>query len=67
MKFKRGEQAALARQLGITPRHMSNILNGRSTPSPKLAERLEAQLGVSAAAWLWPQKYGNPYVQAKKS
>jgi transcriptional regulator with XRE-family HTH domain len=38
-------------------------LNGERSPTPKNAERLEKITGVPTMAWLFPEKYPNPYVK----
>lgn len=65
--LKHGEQANLARQIGITPRHMNDIIKRRKKPSRKLSERLEAQTGISAEAWLFPDKHQNPLLKERTS
>jgi len=41
-------QATLARELGITPSHLSQIISGHETPSLRLATRLEHLTGIPA-------------------
>jgi plasmid maintenance system antidote protein VapI len=41
-------QADLARAVGITPKHMSQIVTGRANAGPDLADRLLAALGRRA-------------------
>lgn len=66
MNMKHGEQAQLARRIGITPKHLSDVMCGREVPSRKLAEILERELGVKAEAWIWPNRHGNPYIKGTK-
>ena len=40
-------QNELARQCGITPGHLSLLMNWKRGPSPKLRRRLQEVLGVS--------------------
>lgn len=63
MNIKRGQQAEIARRIGITPKHLSDIFCRRAAPSRRVAELLEQELGVEAAAWLWPDKHDNPYIK----
>ncbi len=42
----------VARQLGILPTNLSEILTGKRNISPRLAVRLEIVLGISAEYWL---------------
>ncbi|HOV88041.1 MAG TPA: hypothetical protein PLM79_16920 [Syntrophobacteraceae bacterium] len=61
--LKHGEQAGLARKIGITPRHMNDIIKQRKRPSRTLSEKLEAETGISAEAWLFPDKHPNPLLK----
>lgn len=63
MKLRKGEQTLLAHKVGITPKHLSDIFVGRAYPSRKVAEKLEQETGVLAAAWLWPEQFENPYIK----
>ena len=40
-------QNELARRCGITPGHLSHLMNGKRSPSPMLRRRLQRVLGVS--------------------
>ena len=40
-------QNELARRCGISPGHLSLLMNGKRGPSPKLRRRLQQVLGVS--------------------
>jgi addiction module HigA family antidote len=44
-------QADLARQAGLTTKHVSRLANGKAAISFDMAFRLEAALGVDAAEW----------------
>jgi transcriptional regulator with XRE-family HTH domain len=46
-----GGQARLARQLAIPACYVSQILTSGRLPSARLAEQLEATLGIPAGAW----------------
>lgn len=61
--LKHGEQANLARKIGITPRHMNDIIRQRKKPSRALSEKLEAETGIRAEAWLFPDKHPNPLLK----
>jgi transcriptional regulator with XRE-family HTH domain len=38
--------------MGLSRSFISELLNGKSDPSMKLARRIEAELGVSSTSWL---------------
>lgn len=61
--LKHGEQARLARKIGITPRHMNDIIKQRKRPSRALSEKLDAETGIRAEAWLFPHKHPNPLLK----
>lgn len=44
--------AALARAIGVSRKHMSDIVNGRSRIEPSTAARLAKVFGTSTALWL---------------
>jgi addiction module HigA family antidote len=44
-----------AQALGVSRKHLSAILNGRSAIMPEMAVRLELAFGVSAETWLGHQ------------
>jgi transcriptional regulator with XRE-family HTH domain len=46
-KVERANRSQLARELGVTRNHVSQVLNGRGTPSLKLAGGIARGLGVS--------------------
>jgi transcriptional regulator with XRE-family HTH domain len=56
----------LARKIGVTYQYISYITKRERTPSPGMAEQLERATGVKREAWVWPDKYENPYIDAKK-
>lgn len=43
---KRGDQAAFAARLGISPAYLSQLLSGRRKPSARLARRISRETGV---------------------
>ena len=45
-------QTDLARRLGVSLKHVNQVVNGSATISPALALGLEKVLGPSAAFWL---------------
>lgn len=45
-------QKTLANKLGITEKHVSHLLNGKSSLTPEMAMKLEDVLGVPAAFWM---------------
>jgi addiction module HigA family antidote len=44
--------SALARAIGVSRKHMSDIVNGRSRIEPAVAARLAKVFGTSTALWL---------------
>ncbi len=59
-------QKELAYQIGRTPKYVSDIFVNRVTPGRETAERLEKATGIPAHAWLWPDRFENPYIQLKQ-
>jgi transcriptional regulator with XRE-family HTH domain len=54
-KEKQGIQGIeLAKRLGITAAHLSMILNGKRTPSRKLALKISQQTGIPVINLLFP-------------
>jgi HTH-type transcriptional regulator/antitoxin HigA len=45
-------QALLAEKSGLTPKHISMIVTGKSGIGTQAAHRLETVLGISARAWI---------------
>lgn len=52
--------------LGITRSWLDMILAGKGRPSAKLARLLEEETGVSAEAWIFPDRHKNPYLDESK-
>jgi HTH-type transcriptional regulator/antitoxin HigA len=46
------DQEELAARLGITPKHLSNILNGNASLTHEMALKLETVIGPSAQFWM---------------
>lgn len=46
IKAQRTTQAALAGHVGITPKHLNQVLNGQASPSPGLAEQIATAMGL---------------------
>jgi len=46
LRRQRATQAGLAWHLGITPKHMSQLLNGVVTGTPDMLDRLAAAVGL---------------------
>lgn len=63
---KRGWQKRLAAVLGIAPKHLSDILCGRRSPSRELAAELEKHTGIDRRAWIWPGEFPNPLMRSPK-
>lgn len=40
LRGQRATQAALAAHVGITPKHLSQVLSGRASPGPELAGKI---------------------------
>ena len=51
---------SIARQAGISYRHLSDIRHGRRRPSPNLAILLEKVSGINRLAWIYPDEFFNP-------
>ena len=49
LRARRATQAALARHLGISPKHLSQVLNGAVTGSPELHDRMAQAVGLRIA------------------
>ena len=45
-------QSALARHIGVNPRVINEICQGKRSISPKMAQLLEGALGMSAEFWM---------------
>ena len=45
-------QSALARHIGVNPRVINEICRGKRSISPRMAQLLEAALGISAEFWM---------------
>jgi len=52
MEIKRGFVNELARQVGISHSHVSNILCGRKRPRYKVAKYLAIATGTETAVWM---------------
>lgn len=46
LRAQRSTQQALAAHVGITPKHMSQVLTGKIAAKPELLERLAAAVGL---------------------
>ena len=49
-------QKELAFFVGVSPAHISMILNGGRKPSPKIAKKLSKITGKPLTYWLFPRK-----------
>ena len=59
---------AIARQIHMSRKTLSEVVNGRAAVSPEMAVRLEMALGKSAQSWLGHQSaYDLWQLQAKKA
>jgi len=56
-------QAEIARRARISHVSLSYIVRGQRSISRKMAEDLEAVTTVSREAWMWPERWFNPYVE----
>ncbi len=63
----RGQQAELARKLGVTRQCVNEIFTGKRIPGSKMAKRLESVTGVPRAVWMYPDEYpdANPLLKGK--
>jgi len=55
----------LAKRLGVHPDTLYRIKRRQSSPSSRLAKRLEPLTGVSRLKWLYPDEYGDPWAAAR--
>lgn len=44
-------QSDVAQRMEVSPKHISEIINGKASISPELASKLEMVLGVPASFW----------------
>lgn len=51
----------VASRIGITPKHLSNFLNGKVSIEPSFAVRLAAATGIDIGTWLELQRQYNAY------
>ena len=59
---------AIAKQIHVSRKTLSEVVNGRAAVSPEMAVRLEMALGKSAQSWLGHQSaYDLWRLQAKKA
>ena len=59
---------AIAKQIHVPRKTLSEVVNGRAAVSPEMAVRLEMALGKSAQSWLGHQSaYDLWQLQAKKA
>jgi len=61
MKRKILKYTQLAEIMGKPPATIHRWLNGKRGISPEIALELESVTGVKAEAWIFPNKYKNPY------
>jgi len=52
MKYLGMDQEELSARLGITPKHMSNLIHGKTALTYEIALKLEDVIGVDAKFWL---------------
>ena len=63
-ELRHGDQTRLSKVLGISLRHMNDIIKGRRKPSYDLAKKLEKVTGINRQAWVWPDDFPNPLIHA---
>jgi len=67
MRLKHGDQAKIAKELGLKPSTICDILRGRiKKPSPEFAAYIEKNYGIDRRAWLYPDEFPNPLINGKK-
>jgi hypothetical protein len=54
----------LVEKVPMGERWAKDILSRKKTPSKKMAENLEAATGIARQKWMWPEEFGNPYLDA---
>lgn len=62
LEARKMSQAALARQIGISPTLLNEVINSKRAVNTELALLLEAALGISAETWLGLQSDYNMQV-----
>ncbi|WP_139163863.1 helix-turn-helix transcriptional regulator [Desulfoluna spongiiphila] len=60
------KQYILAQKIGVVPKHLSDIKNGRRRVTPSLALKIEQVTGIDRRKWLWPDEFGCPWEELKK-
>lgn len=60
-----GWQSRLAKDAGISPSTLTDILKGKSRPRESTAKKLEKVTEVEWMAWVFPKEHSNPYFLAK--
>lgn len=55
-----GEQAKIAKQIGVSRSYFNDILKGRRPCSKKMAIKLASATGVPEEAWVFPERHPNP-------
>ena len=62
MKLKHGDQAKIAKDLGLKPSTICDILGGRiKRPSPEFAAYMEKHFGIDRRSWFYPEEFENPF------
>lgn len=59
-------QVQLAERLGISQKHLSNIINGKATITSELALKLDYILGIPSTFWNSLEKNFQEYIEEKK-
>ena len=52
IKARHMNQAEFAERTKMTPKHLSDIVNGKADITPEVAIAVEAATGISASLWL---------------
>jgi hypothetical protein len=56
--------AELARAARLSEPTIHYLIKGNRRPSPRSAEDLEVVTGIAREAWIWPERWFNPYIES---
>ena len=59
------KQTEFARKIKKSAKHVSDLKNGRRGFSPTLAAQAEKITKISRLKWMYPEEYGDPWVELK--
>lgn len=59
--------AELARAARLSTVTVHYLFKGERRPSAKSAEDLEVVTGIAREAWMWPERWCNPYIETSSA